>query len=116
MRHGNNVAKLSLKTAQRKALLKGLACSFVIKGKIKTTLARAKALRPLVEKLITRSKVNSLTSRRLLLSELSNEKAVKNLLEKVGPQMAERKGGYTRIVKLNNRKGDDAPMALIELV
>ncbi|MFA6537531.1 MAG: 50S ribosomal protein L17 [Patescibacteria group bacterium] len=116
MRHGNNVAKLSLKTAQRKALLKGLSVSLVTRDKIKTTLARAKAVRPVIEKMITRAKSNTLAGRRILLASLGNEKAVKKLIDKVAPKYVERKGGYTRIIKLANRKGDDAPMAIIELV
>jgi len=97
-------------------LLRGLATEFVLNGKMKTTLAKAKALRPVVERLITLSRSNSLSVRRRLLGFLYEEKAVKKLLEKLGPDYRGRHGGYTRIVQLNRRKGDNAPMALIELI
>jgi len=116
MRHKNTVTKLSRKTNNRKALLRGLATEFVLNGKMKTTLAKAKALRPVVERLITLSRSNSLSVRRRLLGFLYEEKAVKKLLEKLGPDYRGRHGGYTRIVQLNRRKGDNAPMALIELI
>ncbi len=116
MRHRKKVAKLSLKTAPRKALIKGLASSLINKEKIKTTLAKAKALRPIVETYITKAKKGTLASRRALIALMGDEKAVKKLMEKVAPQYQDRNGGYTRIIKLGNRKGDDAPMAIIELV
>ena len=116
MRHNNNVAKVSLKVGPRKALFRGLATSLVLKGKIKTTLARARAIRPIVEKHITLSKQNTLTTRRQLVKYYYSEKAINKLLKELGPKYQDRKGGYTRLIKLENRRGDNAPMALVELV
>lgn len=116
MRHKNTVVKLSRKAGPRKALLRGLVTSFVLKGKIHTTMAKAKALRPIAERLITFSRQNTLAVRRRLLGYLYDEKAVKKLLEDLGPAYANRKGGYTRIIRLAERKGDNAPLAVIELV
>jgi len=116
MKHNKKTPKLSLKPAPRKALLRSLVTSLVIHGRIKTTLPKAKALRGVVEKRITIAKKNDLAARRRLLSYIYNEKAVKKLLEEIAPKYLERKGGYTRIIKLENRKGDNAAMAIIELV
>lgn len=116
MRHKNAVAKLSRKTNARNALLRGLATEFVLKGKLKTTMAKAKALRSVIEKYITLSRENSLSVRRRLLGYFYEERAVKKLLEKLGPTYQGRAGGYTRIVRLNERRGDNASMALIELI
>lgn len=116
MKHNKKTPKLSLKAAPRKALLRSLVTSLVIHGRIKTTLPKAKALRGVVEKRITIAKKNDLAARRRLLSYIYNEKAVKKLLEEIAPKYLERKGGYTRIIKLENRKGDNAAMAIIELV
>ncbi|MBU1132585.1 50S ribosomal protein L17 [Patescibacteria group bacterium] len=117
MRHQKTNVKLGRKAGPRKALLRGLATSFVISGKIKTTVAKAKAVRPIVEKYITVSKKNDLASRRRLLRYFYEEKAVNKLLSELGPKYIDRKGGYTRIIKLSNkRRGDNAPLALIELV
>ena len=102
--------------AHQKLLLSGLASSLIKDGKIKTTEARAKAVRPVVEKLITKAKKGDLASRRLVLRTITDRDVVHKLFSEVAPQYAERNGGYTRIVKLGPRKGDAAPMALIELI
>ena len=102
--------------AHQKLLLSGLASSLIRDGKIKTTEARAKAVRPVVEKLITKAKKGDLASRRLVLRTVPDRDIVHKLFSEVAPQYAERNGGYTRIVKLGPRKGDAAPMALIELI
>ncbi|MFH0987911.1 MAG: 50S ribosomal protein L17 [Parcubacteria group bacterium] len=116
MRHRNNVPKLSLKAAPRRALLRNLATSLVLKNKIQTTLPKAKALRPIVEKLVTASRKNNLTARRKLIAYLFDEKAVNKMLTEIGVKYATRPGGYTRIMKLGKRRGDDAEMAIIEFV
>jgi large subunit ribosomal protein L17 len=102
--------------AHQRLLLSGLASSLIREGKIKTTEARAKAVRPVVEKLITKAKKGDLASRRLVLKTIQDRDIVHKLFSEVGPQFADRNGGYTRIVKLGYRKGDAAPMALIELI
>ena len=107
--------KLSREKDQRKALLKSLATALILKEKIKTTEAKAKEFSGLVEKLITRAKKGDLASIRLLNSFLS-EKIVKKLITEIAPRYKERKGGYTRIIKLVPRKSDGARMAIIELV
>ncbi len=108
--------KLSLKVAPRKALLRGLATDFVIHGKVEATEARVKALRPVVEKYITLSKQDNYSNKQTLNKYFYDEKAVKKLLKEIGPKYQERPGGYTRIIKLGRRSGDNAPMALLELV
>jgi large subunit ribosomal protein L17 len=102
--------------AHQKLLLSGLASSLIREGKIRTTEARAKAVRPVVERLITRAKKGDLASRRIVLRTVPDRDIVHKLFSEVAPQYAERNGGYTRIVKLGPRKGDAAPMALIELI
>ncbi len=102
--------------AHQKLMLSGLASSLIRDGKIKTTEARAKAVRPVVERLITKAKKGDLASRRLVLRTVPDRDIVHKLFSEVAPQYAERNGGYTRIVKLGPRKGDAAPMALVELI
>src|SRR6266542_6203661 len=102
--------------AHQKLLLSGLASSLIRDGKIRTTEARAKAVRPVVERLITKAKKGDLASRRLVLRTVPDREVVHKLFSEVAPQYAERNGGYTRIVKLGPRKGDAAPMALVELI
>jgi len=102
--------------AHQRLLLSGLASSLIRDGKIRTTEARAKAVRPVVEKLITKAKKGDLASRRLVLRTVPDRDIVHKLFSEVAPQYADRNGGYTRIVKLGPRKGDAAPMALIELI
>jgi large subunit ribosomal protein L17 len=116
MRHQKKQNKLSKPVGPRKALLKGLVCSLVVHEKITTTLAKAKALKPIAEKIVTRAKVSNLANRRLLISALGKDNAVKKLLEVIGPRYQERKGGYLRIIKLEPRRGDAAKMAIIEFV
>lgn len=116
MRHRKNKITLDRKKGPRQALLKNLACQVVLYEKVKTTAAKAKAVKPLVEKIITRGKNNTLANRRLLLSRLPVKSAVKKVFEVLGPRYQERPGGYLRIVKLGNRYGDSAPMVQIEFV
>lgn len=118
MRHGKKVNHLGRKTAHRKALMKNLAIALLIspKKRIFTTLAKAKSLRQYVEPLITKSKDNTTHSRRTAFSYLQNKDAVKELFGVVAEKVGERPGGYTRILKIGNRVGDNAEMALIELV
>ena len=115
MRKRKKGRKLSRKRNQRKALLRLLASALLLKEKIKTTEAKAKELSRFVEKFITRAKKGDLSSRRLLLQNFSS-KIVKKLVEEIGPRYRERKGGYTRIIKLGPRKSDGAKMTIIELV
>ena len=115
MRKRKKGRKLSRKRDQRRSLLKSLARALFLKEKIKTTLAKAKELTPFVEKQITRAKIGNLYSRRLLASRFSPEIA-KKLVEEIAPRYKDRKGGYTRIIKLGERKRDGAEMAVIELV
>lgn len=117
MRHQKNKVTLSRKVGPRNALLRNLAESLILYEKIRTTKAKAHAVRAIVEKMITKSKVvNALAARRNLISELHNETAVEKLMKELGPRYKERKGGFTRTVLLNNRLGDGAPEAVIELV
>ena len=115
MKHGKKNRKFGRKRDQRKALLKSLAANLILKEKITTTEAKAKELRPFIEKLITKSKENNLSSIRCLARYLP-EKARKKIVEQIGPRYKERAGGYTRIIKLGARKTDSAKMAVIELV
>lgn len=118
MRHAKAGRTFNRDTNARKALFIGLAKNLIEKEQIKTTLPKAKDLRRVVEKLITRAKVDSVANRRLTASELGNgsEKTVKKLFEVLGPRYAQRPGGYTRVLKAGFRYGDAAPMAIIELV
>jgi large subunit ribosomal protein L17 len=116
MRHGDKINNLGRKTAHRHALLMNLACALIENKRIFTTLAKAKALRTYVEPLITKSKDDSTHSRRTAFSYLKNKEAVTALFKDVATKVADRKGGYTRIIKTGNRQGDAAEMAMIELV
>lgn len=117
MRHHNKNRKFGRNKNQRKALLVSLVVNLIRKEKIKTTLAKAKELRPFIEKLITKAKKDNLSNRRLIISKLSNHnKEVKKLFEIIAPRYLERKGGYLRISKLGLRKSDSAEIALIEFV
>lgn len=117
MRHANNVRKFGREKNQRRALLKGLALSLITEEKIKTTLPKAKELRPYVEKMITQAKKKDLNSTRLLLAKLQNNKtAVKKLTDKIAPAFSDRKGGYTRITKIGARLSDASEMAYIEII
>ena len=118
MRHMKAGRTFNRDTNARKALFIGLAKNLIEKEQIKTTLPKAKDLRSVVEKLITRAKVDTVANRRLTASELGNnsDKAVKKLFAVLGPRYAKRPGGYTRVLKAGFRYGDAAPMAIIELV
>jgi large subunit ribosomal protein L17 len=116
MRHQKKTVKLGRERAQRKALLRSLADSLIQHGSITTTLAKAKALRPFVEPLVTKAKDNSLSSRRELIKVLYTDKAVNALLNDIAPKYADRPGGYTRITKIGPRYSDAAEMAVIEFV
>ena len=117
MRHQRKTVKLGRTQGHRNALLSNLAVSLIDHGQIKTTVAKAKAVRPFVEKLVTKAKTGTLHSRRMALADLRhNESAVRKLFTEIGPLNAERKGGYTRIVKLGMRRSDAAEMAIIEWV
>lgn len=115
MKHHKTARKFGRDKDQRMALLRSLSYALVMEGRIKTTEAKAKELRPVIEKMITRAKTNSLFSRRLLISRVGNE-AAKKLIETIGPIFQDRKGGYTRITKLPRRMSDSASMAVIEFV
>ena len=117
MRHQSARKKLNRNTQQRKALKRSLICSLATNKIIKTTLPRAKVLKPIFEKIVTIAKSNTLTSKRRLLSDTgNNHKVCDILLSDIAPMVKDRKGGYTRIVKAGNRSGDCAPMAYIMLV
>jgi large subunit ribosomal protein L17 len=116
MRHGNKNNALGRKKAHRDALLSNLAISLIEHKRIETTLAKARALRRFVEPIITRSKDDSTNSRRMVFADLQNKSATAILFRDVAPKVAQRPGGYTRIIKLGNRLGDAAEMAMIELV
>jgi large subunit ribosomal protein L17 len=116
MRHQKKTQKLGLTAAHRKALLANQVCSLIEHQRIKTTLAKAKAVRPLAEKMVTLGKKGSLHARRTALAVLRQKGAVKKLFEDIAPRSADRNGGYTRIVKLGARKSDSAPVAFIEWV
>jgi large subunit ribosomal protein L17 len=116
MRHGKKLNHLGRKSAHRKAILANMASSLIKHKRIKTTVAKAKALRVFVEPLITKSKNDTTHSRRVVFSYLRDKEAIKELFGPVASAVASRPGGYTRILKIGNRAGDNAEMALIELV
>ena len=123
MRHGKKFNHLGRTAAHRKAMLANMACSLIEHKRINTTVAKAKALKQFVEPLITRSKVDNnqttekgMHNRRIVFSSLRNKHAITELFGTVAEKVGERPGGYTRIIKLGNRLGDNADMAMIELV
>jgi large subunit ribosomal protein L17 len=116
MRHGVKNNHLGRKTPHRKALLRNLSCQLIQYKRIVTTLAKAKALRTFVEPLLTKSKEDSTHQRRVLFSYLQDKEAIKELFGTVSSKIADRPGGYCRIIKLERRLGDNADMAMIELV
>jgi large subunit ribosomal protein L17 len=116
MRHRRNTTKLKRTASHRRSLLANLACGLIEHGKIKTTLGKAKALRPVAEKLITLAKRDDLHSRRLAIAFLQQKETVKKLFAEVAPASKDRQGGYCRITKLGPRTSDAAPMAIIEWV
>ena len=116
MRHNKAINHLGRKSGHRKALLANMATSLILHKRIETTVAKAKALQGYVEPLITKSKEDSTHSRRVVFSYLKNKEAVTELFRTVAPKIADRPGGYTRVLKTGFRQGDGADMALIELV
>ncbi len=116
MRHNKSINHLGRQSGHRKALLSNLACSLILNKRITTTVAKAKALQSYVEPLITKSKEDTTHSRRIVFSYLKNKEAVTELFRTVAPKVAERPGGYTRVLHIGFRPGDAAEMALIELV
>ena len=117
MRHGKHKFVLGVDRAHRKSMMRNLAISLIEHGKIKTTNAKAKALRPYAEKLVTIAKADSVQARREAFSKLNNKEAVKMLFEKIAPKFKERAGGYTRITKLaDGRVGDGAQVSYISFV
>ncbi|MFV0247618.1 MAG: 50S ribosomal protein L17 [Tenacibaculum sp.] len=116
MRHGKKFNHLGRKTAHRKSMLSNMACSLIEHKRINTTEAKAKALRRYVEPLLTKSKKDTTHNRRVVFSYLRNKYAVTELFKEVSEKIANRPGGYLRIIKLGNRQGDNASMAMVELV
>ena len=116
MRHRKKVIKLGRKTAHRKAMLSNMASSLIEHKRINTTLTKAKALKVFIEPLITKSKTDDTHNRRICFSKLRDKVAVKTLFDEVAKKIDNRPGGYTRIIKLGNRMGDDASMSMIEFV
>jgi large subunit ribosomal protein L17 len=116
MRHLTRKHKLGRKTKHRESLLANLVSSLIIHHRIKTTLAKAKAARPLADKVVTLGKKGTLHDRRLAVSKLGQESVVAKLFKDIAPKFADRKGGYTRIIKIGPRVTDAAPMALLEWV
>jgi large subunit ribosomal protein L17 len=116
MRHQVKRGMLGRNTAHRRALFRNLVTSFLERERVRTTLAKAREVRPIAEKMITLAKRGTLHARRQALAYMTKEAAVKKLFEDIGPRFSERPGGYTRIVKLDKRAGDGASMAMLELV
>ena len=116
MRHNKAINHLGRKSGHRKAMLANMATSLILHKRIQTTVAKAKALKMYVEPLITKSKEDSTHSRRVVFSYLKNKEAVTELFRTIAPKIADRPGGYTRVLKTGFRQGDGADMALIELV
>ena len=117
MRHHSNIRKFGRNKNQRHALLKGLALSLIAHGRIETTEAKAKELRPFIEKLVTKANVGTLASKRLVIARLYNLTAEANhLINEIAPKYKERNGGYTRITKMPRRLGDASKMAVIEFI
>src|SRR5438045_362998 len=116
MRHRNQGRKLNVTTQHRNAMFANMAAALIKHEQIKTTLPKAKELRPVVEKLVTLSRRNDLHARRQALSQIRDETQVKKLFEVIGPRYAKRPGGYTRVLKAGFRAGDNAAMAFIEFI
>ena len=116
MRHGKKVMHLGRKKAHRKSMLSNMACSLIEHKSINTTVSKAKALRVFIEPIITKAKKDSTHNRRIVFTDLRSNKHVSELFDSISKKIADRPGGYCRIIKLGNRLGDNADMALIELV
>lgn len=116
MRHGRKINHLSRQSAHRKSMLQNMATSLILHKRIHTTLAKAKALRVYIEPLITKSKDDTTHSRRIIFSHLQSKEAVTELFRDISVKVADRPGGYTRIIKIGNRLGDNAELCMMELV
>jgi large subunit ribosomal protein L17 len=116
MRHGNSTRKFGREKTQRHALMRSLARNLIRDNQIRTTLAKAKELRPFVEKLVTKAKTDTVASRRMIMSRLQGAPEVKKLFVTVAPKYKARSGGYTRVVRMPNRDLDGSPMAIIQFV
>ena len=116
MRHGKKVNHLGRKTAHRRSMLANMACSLIEHKRINTTVDKAKALKQFVEPMIKKSKDDTTHNRRIVMARLRQKEAVAELFREVATKVGDRPGGYTRIIKLGNRLGDNADMAMIELV
>ena len=116
MRHGKKINHLGRKTAHRKSMLANMACSLIEHKRINTTVAKAKALKQFIEPLVTKSKNDTTHNRRIVFSRLRQKQAVTILFRDISAKIGDRPGGYTRIIKLGNRLGDNADMAMIEFV
>src|SRR4026208_400307 len=116
MRHRNEGRKLSRNTSHRRALLRNLVTSLLEHGRMMTTLQKAKEVRPLAEKMITLAKRDNLAARRMGHAYLLKDATAQKVFKTIAPKFADRKGGYSRIIKLGNRKGDGADLAIIELL
>ena len=116
MRHGKKVMHLGRKTAHRKSMLANMSCSLIEHKRINTTETKAKALKRFIEPIITKSKIDTTHNRRLVFSSLRDKEAVSELFREISVKVGDRPGGYTRIIKMGNRLGDNADMAMIELV
>lgn len=116
MRHHSNVRKFGREKTQRHALMRSLVRNLIRDSRITTTSAKAKELRPMIEKLVTKAKTNSIAARRLIVSSIHSPAETKKLVDVIAPKYAKRQGGYTRIVKLPNRELDGSPMSMIEFV
>jgi len=116
MRHGKKINHLSRQSGHRKLMLANMACSLIEHKRINTTVAKAKALKQYIEPLVTKSKEDTTHNRRIVFANLRDKYAVTELFREVAAKVGDRPGGYTRIIKLGNRLGDNADMAMIELV
>ena len=116
MRHRKKGKKLNRNIKQRQALFKGLIKSLILNQELKTTQAKARAIKPIVDKLITKAKIGSLANRRQVLAFLSDKKAVNHLFDVIAPQVKKRTSGFTRFIRLGNRRGDNTMMVKMELV
>ncbi|OQX90574.1 MAG: 50S ribosomal protein L17 [candidate division Zixibacteria bacterium 4484_95] len=116
MRHRKTVRKLGVKTAHRKAMMANMAASLITYGKIKTTVSRAKALLPVVSRLVTLGKKGDIHSRRLAFATLRDREILKKLFDEIAPEFKDRSGGYARIIRAGYRKGDGASMAVVEFL
>lgn len=116
MRHGSKISKLQRNASHRRAMMANQAVSLILHGRITTTLAKAKALRPYTEKLITLAKKGDVSARRQAIGTIHHKEAVKRLFDEIAGLCADRKGGYCRIVKLGRRMTDSSPMGMIEII